>query len=77
MGSILKIAAANPRTTAAGIIAAVIAILDGVMKLLDGDPATNPEYAVIIALVLAAIGLIRARDDVVTSTKLRDEGVLP
>ena len=58
------------RTTLAGICTAVIAIADGIMKLVDADPMTKPDWALIIAAVTAAIGLIFARDVAVTSKQL-------
>jgi hypothetical protein len=72
----MKSSAVNWRTTLTGCIAAVVAVLNGVVAWLDGDAATNPDYAMILALVVAAIGLIRARDDVVTSDVLKREGVV-
>jgi len=40
--------------------------------LLDGDPTTNPEWAVVVASVAACLGLLFARDNKVTS---EDAGV--
>ena len=67
---LLRFAATNWKTTVAGILAAVVAIADGAAQLLDGNPLTNPDYTLIIAAVIAAIGLIFARDATVTSKQL-------
>jgi hypothetical protein len=72
----LKAATTNWRTTTTGVIAAVVAILDGVAAMVDGDATTNPDFVMILAVIVAAIGLIRARDDVVTSDVLKREGVV-
>ena len=77
MQTLFGLRTANWRTTTAGVCAAILAIVDGVMKLIDTDPATNPDYAMIMATVVAAVGLIRARDDVVTSREMEKAGVLP
>ena len=68
--SFFKVATKNWRTTVAGVATAVMAVADGVVKLLDGNPTTNPDWALIIAAVTAAIGLIFARDVAVTSKQL-------
>lgn len=60
------------KTTVCGVLAAVTAIFNGAIAMLDADAATNPDYAVIIATVIAAIGLIAARDN---SKSSEDVGV--
>jgi hypothetical protein len=55
------------KTTAAGISAAVAAIASAVSALVDNNPATNPDWAAVIAAVTAGIGLVFARDNKVTS----------
>ena len=56
----------NWKTTTAGI-AGLIAILAGVAKaLLDNDPTTNPDWAVVIAGVQAALVAVFAKDADVT-----------
>lgn len=55
------------KTTAAGVIAALTAILGAASALLDGNPATNPDYATVVAAVVAAVGLVFARDASVSS----------
>lgn len=60
----------NWRTTLAGALAAVLALADGLAKLIDQDPLTNPDYALIVSAVTAAVGLLFARDSNVTSKQL-------
>lgn len=55
------------QTTAAGVITALIAILSAVGAIIDGDPATNPNWEMTVAAVTTAIGLILARDNNKTS----------
>jgi len=42
-------------------------ILSAVSALLDGNPATNPDWTAVIAGAAACIGLLFARDHKVTS----------
>lgn len=51
------------KTTAAGIAAAIAAAASAVSKLLDADPMTNPDWAVVGAALMAAFGLFVARDN--------------
>jgi hypothetical protein len=55
------------KTTMAGVIAIVTAILSAVQLLIDNDPATNPDWTTLIAAIMAGIGLLFARDNNVTS----------
>jgi len=57
----------NWRTTAAGIVAILAAVANAANALLDGNPATVPDWGVVIAAVTAGIGLLSARDATVTS----------
>jgi hypothetical protein len=59
------------RTTFAGITTIVIAILGAAKAILDGDPTTNPDYPTIIAAITSGLGLIKARDNVVTSAEVK------
>jgi hypothetical protein len=52
----------NWKTTAAGIAAAVGAVGTALAALLDGDPATAPNWTVVGGLVAAAVGLVAAAD---------------
>ena len=53
----------SKNTTLAGIAAAVGAIATAVTLFFDGDPATNPDWGVTIGLIMAAFGLLKARDN--------------
>jgi hypothetical protein len=56
----------NWKTTTAGL-AGLLMILAGVAKaLLDNDPTTNPDWAVVIAGVQAAVVALFAKDADVT-----------
>lgn len=51
------------KTTIAGIAAAVGAAGTALSAYLDGDPATQPEWGIVVAAFAAAIGLFVARDN--------------
>lgn len=53
----------SPKTTIAGVLTALIATGNAVLLILDGDAATNPDWAVVVATWATAIGLIFAGDD--------------
>jgi hypothetical protein len=55
------------RTTAAGIAAILTAGGAALTALTDGNPATEPDYAALIAACIAGLGLLFARDNRVTS----------
>lgn len=55
------------KTTTTGVLAIISALVGAAQVLLDGNPATNPDYAVLVPAILAGIGLITARDNNVTS----------
>jgi hypothetical protein len=59
------------KTTTAGIAAAVAAIANAISAQFDGDPATNPEWGLVIAAVSAAVGLFKARDNDVSSEDVK------
>lgn len=58
MNAILK----SWKTTTIAILLALDAILHGAMGVLDNDPATNPDWALIMPLLITALGLLFARD---------------
>ena len=60
----------NWKTSLAGVCTAVMAIADMIVKLCDGNPATTPDYTLVVATITAAIGLLCARDVTVTSKDL-------
>ena len=50
------------RTTVLGILT-ILAVLSGAaVALLDGNPATNPDWPTVIAALTAGFGLIKAKD---------------
>ena len=55
------------KTTVMGVCAILSAVVGAVKLLVDGDPATNPDWTAVIAAVAAGIGLIAARDNDKTS----------
>jgi len=55
------------KTTLAGIGAILIAGGSILQALFDGNPATEPDYAPLVAAIIAGIGLIAARDNGVSS----------
>jgi predicted aconitase with swiveling domain len=55
------------RTTTSGVIAILLAFGAAAQALIDGNPATNPDWAAVGAAVMAGIGLLTARDHKVTS----------
>jgi hypothetical protein len=57
----------SSKTTLAGIGAILVAGGSLLQALFDGNPATEPDYASLVAAVMAGIGLIFARDNGVTS----------
>ena len=62
MGSISTAMAGGPKTFLLGV-ASLIAIIANVVSLLfDGDPATNPDWSVVIPAATAALGVLFARD---------------
>jgi len=54
------------KTTGAGVAAIVVAAGAILTALTDNDPATNPDWAALVAAVIAGIGLICAKDSNVT-----------
>lgn len=55
------------KTTVAGVLTAIIPVLNAVQAFIDGDPATVPDWGLAIAAVTAGLGLIFARDNSVSS----------
>lgn len=54
------------KTTAAGIIGVATVILTQVGAMLDGNPATVPQWELVTPAVIACIGLLFAKDANVT-----------
>lgn len=57
----------SPRTTWAGILQFLGIAGTQLATLFDNDPATNPEYSLIIGSLLVLLGLSSARDNKVNS----------
>ena len=57
---------ANWKTTLLGILTLLAAITAAGKALLDGDPATNPDWGAVSAAATAGLGLIYAKDKNVT-----------
>lgn len=55
------------RTTTTGALAILAALCSAATALLDGNPATNPDWAALGAAFTAGLGLMAARDNKVTS----------
>ena len=55
------------KTSITGIITIVVAILNALKLLVDGDPTTNPDWSLLIASITAGLGLLFARDNNVSS----------
>jgi len=65
---------ANRKTTVASILAAVTVIFGAVREVIDGDPMTNPDWNVVVPVVIAALGLLFSRD---ADKSSQDSGVRP
>jgi len=52
----------SPKTTLAGIGAILVAVGAAMAAMFDADPLTVPQWDVVIAAILAGIGLIFAKD---------------
>ena len=52
----------SPKTTLAGVGAILVAVGAAMSAMFDADPLTTPQWDVVIAAVLAGIGLIFAKD---------------
>lgn len=52
----------NKNTTVMGVGLVLMALLQAVMLLFDGNPETNPDWNVVIAEILAGAGLLLASD---------------
>jgi hypothetical protein len=55
------------KTTAAGIGAILTALGSILTAYFDGNPDTVPDYAALVAAMIAGIGLLAARDNGVSS----------
>lgn len=64
----------NWKTTLTGVLTLVTVAADAALLMIDNDPATNPNWSVVIPAIVAAIGLIFARD---ANKSSQDSGVRP
>ena len=58
------------KTTLAGIAAIVAALATAVSAQFDNDPATVPDWTMVIGMITAGVGLILARDNNKTSEQV-------
>ena len=54
------------KTTFMGIGTIIMVLIGVAISLIDGNPATNPDWTVTIAALTAGWGLIMAKDSTVT-----------
>lgn len=54
------------KTTASGAVTALYAIADALKAMLDSDPATVPDWSLVLVAVGAFVGLLHAKDRTVT-----------
>ena len=55
------------KTTVLGVCAIIVAVCTAAIALLDGDPETAVNIELVIAEIVAGLGLIAARDNDKTS----------
>lgn len=55
------------QTKIAGVIAILTLISGALNQMMDGNPATNPDWPNIIAVIVAAFGVTMSRPNKVTS----------
>ncbi len=55
------------KTTLSGVITLVALAGPQMQTLLDGDPGTGPQWGIVMAAVSAFVGLLKARDNDVSS----------
>ena len=53
----------SPKTTTLGLLGLFTLLGNVAMQLLDGNPATNPDWAIVMPAVLAALSGVSARDN--------------
>jgi anti-sigma-K factor RskA len=58
------------KTTLAGIAAIVAAVATAASAQFDNDPATVPDWTMVIGMITAGVGLILARDNNKTSEQV-------
>lgn len=58
----MKVFLVSRKTTIAGILTVLGVVFSAIGLMMDGDPATNPDWMAVAAAVVAGFGLIFARD---------------
>ena len=58
------------QTKIAAIASMVAAIAGAVVLYMDGDPMTNPDWNLLIALIITNIGVFTARQNTVSSEEV-------
>ena len=65
------------KTTTGGVLGAVAIIAGAAQAILDNDPATNPNWEMVIGALSICAGLLFARDNKVTSAQAGAEPAKP
>lgn len=52
----------NPNTTISGILTFVVALLSAAQAVFDGDPTTEPQWAIVLGAFTTALGLMFSKD---------------
>jgi predicted Co/Zn/Cd cation transporter (cation efflux family) len=52
----------NPKTTIAGWLTFAVALLSAAQAVLDGDPTTTPDWAIVLGALTTALGLMFSKD---------------
>ena len=55
------------KTTTASVLTLVVPVLNNLIAMWDADPATEPNWAIVAAMVPVVVGLFFARDKDVSS----------
>ena len=74
MNGTFKAIVASKQTTVGAVLLAVITLLQAIRLLVDGDPATNPDWNEVVSFLTLAWVALMARDAVVSD---QESGVRP
>ena len=56
------------RTSSTAIVSAIATVAGAIYVMIDGNPETNPDWQIVVPVVLGLFGIgMQARDNVVTS----------
>ncbi len=64
--NVLRAAVKSWKTTVLACVAALVAIGNAAIALFDADPTTVPDWALVVGLIITAVGLLFAKDADVT-----------